>query len=219
MVRLPRALLKRLVNARRVHPKNVAVYSANARTIDFIKETTCRQIAEIGVYKGHTSIEFARYLDNEGHLSLFDFEDVVHDVEVEIRAQGYRNVTSYGSSHRYLDSYNWPLLGLLRDHPEPIYDYVFLDGAHTWAFDGFAFLLLDRLLMPGGYMDFDDYNWSLGQSPSVNPNVFPLTRKLYTDEQIEARQVKSIVDILVKRDSRYREVVENKIYQKVGATN
>ena len=39
----------------------------------------------------------------------------------------------------------------------PIFDYVFIDGAHTWMLDALAFLLVDRLLRVGGYVDFDDY--------------------------------------------------------------
>ncbi|HAA29907.1 MAG TPA: hypothetical protein DCE56_22160 [Cyanobacteria bacterium UBA8553] len=65
-------------------------------------------------------------------------------------------------------------------------------------------------------MDFDDYDWSLEHSPTLNPKVFPRTRKLYTDEQIRQQHVRLILDVLVKRDPRYKEVVENKIYQKIG---
>jgi hypothetical protein len=51
----------------------------------------------------------------------------------------------------------------------------------------------------------------------MNPDVFPATAKLYTDEQIEERQVALVVDLLVRPDPRYEEVVENKIFRKRAA--
>lgn len=104
---------------------------------------------------------------------------------------------------------------LLQQHTGPIFDYVFIDGAHTWNVDGLTFFLVDLLLRPGGYVDFDDYSWSLANSPSLRPSVFPLTAELYTSEQISVAQVSLIVDLLVKPNPRYQEVVPNKIYRKL----
>jgi predicted O-methyltransferase YrrM len=61
-------------------------------------------------------------------------------------------------------SYNWFLHRTLRaqlNHGriQPIYDFCFIDGAHTWVDDGFAFTLVDKLLKPGGWVLFDDLNW------------------------------------------------------------
>jgi len=92
---------------------------------------------------------------------------------------------------------------------------VFLDGAHTWAHDALAFFLADRLLRPGGHIDFDDFDWSLARSPTLRPSVFPRTAEDFTEEQIECRQVESILDLLVRRDARYVEVVPNKIFRKI----
>ena len=93
---------------------------------------------------------------------------------------------------------------LLEEHRGPIFDYVFVDGAHTWAHDALAFLLVDRLLRPGGYVDFDDYTWTLRNSPSMNPAVFPEVERLYTDDQIDTAQVALVVDLLVKPDPSLR---------------
>jgi len=91
---------------------------------------------------------------------------------------------------------------------------VFIDGAHTWAHDALAFLICDRLLEPGGYMDFDDYTWALATSASMQPEVFPDVRRLYSDEQIATRQVALVVDLLVRPDPRYEELLENKVFRK-----
>ena len=156
-----------------------------------------------------------KFLNGEGELHLFDYEDRVTDVATTLKAAGFHNIRMFGSSYKLLDSYSWSLAKVLEQNAEPIYDYVFLDGAHTWAVDALTTFLVDRLLKAGGYLDFDDYDWTLSESPSLNPQVFPLTGKLYTGEQIAAKQVKMIVDLIMRRDSRYREVVPNKVFQKM----
>ncbi len=191
-----------------------ALGEANAQTVEFFKASGCRRFAEIGVYKGDTSRKIAEHLAGEGEIHLFDFEDNVAAVGSSLKAAGHANVVTHGNSRRLMDSYNWSLMRLLRDHSEPLFDYVFLDGAHTWGLDALAFLLLDRLLADGGYLDFDDYWWTTARSPTMNPEAFPATSKLYTQEQIEERQVALVVDLLVRRDLRYEEVVENKIFRK-----
>ena len=36
---------------------------------------------------------------------------------------------------------------MLEDDPEPRFDFCYIDGVHNWADDGFAFFLIDRLLV------------------------------------------------------------------------
>lgn len=193
------------------------VLGANERTVEFFSQTRASSYAEIGVYKGDTAVEIAHQLDGRGHLHLFDYDDRLREVDRLLRAAGHDNVTLYPNSRRLLDSYNWSLMQLLQEHRGPIFDYVFLDGAHTWAHDALAFLLVDRLLLPGGYIDFDDYTWTLRRSPSMNPEAFPEVEKLYTDDQIDTPQVALVVDLLVRLDPTYEEVVPNKIFRKGSA--
>jgi predicted O-methyltransferase YrrM len=190
------------------------VTGANAATADFFATTDCLIYAEIGVYEGDTTLRVAEHLAGRGEIHLFDFEDRVAPVAKRLRKAGHRNVIEHPNSRLLLDSYNWSLMQLLTDHDGPVFDYVFIDGAHTWGLDALAFLLADRLLHPGGYVDFDDYGWSLRHSPSMNPDAFPEVVELYTSEQIDEPQVALVVDLLVRRDSRYTEVVPNKIFQK-----
>jgi predicted O-methyltransferase YrrM len=214
---LPAYYFARRMTSTGYYPKVVAVHGASERTMAFLTTTDARVIAEIGIYRGDTSLAIAKWLDGAGTLHLFDFDELVDRAVVRLAAAGYTNVVRHGNSHRILDSYNWGLMKLIEAHEEPVFDYVFLDGAHTWAFDALAFLLVDRLLKPGGHIDFDDYGWTLAASPSMKPEVFRATRKLYTDEQIAHRQVAAVVDLLVKRDARYEEVVPNRIFRKVRA--
>ena len=197
------------------YPRFVSVDSANSETVSFARSTDARMIAEIGIYQGHTSMEFAKYLDGAGELHLFDYADRVETARRKIAAAGFENVKTYGSSYKLLDSYNWSLAKLIEQHGKPIYDYIFLDGAHTFAIDALTFFLADKLLKVGGHIDFDDYDWTLGGSPSLRPERFSLTGKMFTREQIDAKQVEMIVELLVRRSGRYSEVVENKIFRKL----
>jgi predicted O-methyltransferase YrrM len=190
------------------------VEGPNDETVAFFARSGCRRYAEIGIYKGYTATRIAEVLDGDGELHLFDYADRVADVAAALRGAGHRNVVAHPNSRRLMDSYNWSLMKVLAEHEEPVFDYIFLDGAHTWAHDALAFALADRLLMPGGYLDFDDYRWTLRASPSMNPDAFPDIERLYSDEQIAARQVALVIDLLVRRDSRYEEIVEDKIFRK-----
>lgn len=188
----------------------------NAETVAFFATTGCTRYAELGVYEGATAERIAECLNGEGELHLFDFADKVLPLAERLRAAGHGNVVAHPNSRKVMDSYAWSLMEVLRESEEPVFDYVFVDGAHTWGVDALAFFLADRLLVPGGYLDFDDYAWSLGASPSMRPDVFAPTAQLYTEEQIAARQVALVVDLLVRRDPRYEEVVEHKVFRKCG---
>jgi predicted O-methyltransferase YrrM len=187
---------------------------ANLETVAFVRSTASKIVAEIGIYQGDTSLELAKILNGSGELHLFDFQDRVDAVEKRIRQAGFHNIKTYGNSYKLLDSYNWPLAKLIEKNSEPIYDYVFMDGNSTFAIDGLAFSLADRLLKVGGYIDFDNYDISLGSSATFRPERFPLIGKLYTREQIDTKQVKMIVDLLVRKSRRYTEIVPNKIFKK-----
>ena len=192
----------------------LAVEGPNEQTVAFFRASGCCVYGELGVYLGGTAQEIAAHLGGEGEIHLFDYEDRVLPVAERLRALGHANVVVHPNTRKVLDSYNWSLMKLLRDGAAGSFDYVFVDGAHTWALDALAFLLVDRLLAPGGYVDFDDYFWTLARSPSMRPEAFPPTSRLYTPEQIEQPQVSLVIDVLVRGDARYEEVVEHKIFRK-----
>lgn len=169
-------------------------------------------VAEIGIGIGATTQELARIMDNSGELHLYDFHAKLADVIGDLEARGYRNVVGFGNTTRYWDSYNWSLMKQVQAHESPIYDYIYLDGAHMFLHDGLAFVLCDKLLKPGGHIDFDDYFWSLSRSKWMAD-----TRHEYlTEEQIEAQQVKLVIETLVVPDSRYEEIVPHKLYRKAA---
>lgn len=193
------------------YPTTVNVHAPNRKTVRLVRETGARNVAELGVYRGHTTLEIAKALPADGSLDLFDFEETVQRVAAEARAVATCSVRAHGNSHKLRDSYCWSLMRLLKEHRAPIWDYVYIDGAHTWDVDGFAFLLCAELLRPGGYVDFDDYGWTLAGSAALMSS--PETAASYTDEQLRTPQVALVVDLLARRRG-FEEVEPCKLFRK-----
>jgi predicted O-methyltransferase YrrM len=192
----------------------LAVEGPNLATVEHFRGSGARVFAEVGVYEGQTTLAIADTLRGRGQIHLFDFEDKVDAVVKRLDRAGHRNVVAHPNSRKLLDSYNWSLMRVLRESRGPLFDYVFLDGAHTWATDALAFVLIDRLLRPGGHVEFDDYFWTIERSPSMNPRAFPASDRMYTAQQMAEPQVALVVDLLVRPDDRYEEIVENRLFRK-----
>jgi predicted O-methyltransferase YrrM len=95
--------------------------------------------------------------------------------------------------------YNWFLHRKLKEQArdgyiEPLYDFVFLDGAHTWLEDGLAFLLIERLLKPGGWVHLDDLAWR------------PVDRTDYPEHQRTFSHVRDIWQLLVVCNPQFDEM-------------
>jgi predicted O-methyltransferase YrrM len=193
------------------YPEKLACTKANKITLECIAATGVKNVAEIGVYQGHTSVEIAKLLPEDGALHLFDYEDLVQEVAERCRAVARCPVFAHSNSRQVKDSYNWSLMRLLKQNDAPMFDYVFIDGAHTWDADALSFLLADRMLVPGGYVDFDDYDWTIAGSKAMQE--FEPIKGWYTEQQTQTKQVALVVELLAKRMD-YREIHTNKIFRK-----
>ena len=170
-------------------------------------------VAEIGVGIGATSRTMAALLDNRGELHLYDFHDKVAELAADLANLGFANVKGFGNTDRHWDSYNWTLGRMLLDGKREVYDYIYIDGAHTFAVDALAFVLCDRLLKPGGFLEFDDYNWCFAESRWMRDS----REQFMTDEQIRTPQVKMVVDLLLHGNAGYAAVQPNRLYRKAAA--
>ncbi len=57
---------------------------------------------------------------------------------------------------------------------QPVYDFVYIDGAHNWTIDGFSFYLAEKLLKPDGWLLLDDLGWAYGApGTSTGPGQGP----------------------------------------------
>ena len=159
---------------------------------DFVSEHGSRSSLELGFAWGVGSVYIASALEAAGHGHLTSVDLASEHLRA---AEGRQLLRRAGIEHRVdvvleEGGYNWFLHGKLKeqtsgDRIEPLYDFVFLDGAHTWLEDGLALLLVERLLMPGGWIHFDDIAW------------LPTDRGDLTEEQRSFPHVRDIWDLLV----------------------
>jgi hypothetical protein len=197
------------------YPDRLAVSElGTTSTIEFIMTRFGKyevfNFAEFGIYEGSTALAIADYFPN-CTLFLFDFHTTIERYKHRFLDHSART-NFYGNSDRYQDSYNWSLSKLIETHPNLKFDYVFLDGAHTFSIDALTFFMCKSMLNPGSYLDFDDYDWRLLGS-SLDPTKVPEIEVQYTDEQMNDYQVARIVDQFVKTDIDFNEILSNKIYR------
>jgi predicted O-methyltransferase YrrM len=180
------------------------------RITDLMSRNPSAVVAEVGVGIGATTQVIAAAMRGRGTLHLFDFQEKVEELAQDLAALGFTNTVGHGNTGRFWDSYHWSLAKLLEAERRPIFDYVYLDGSHLLLHDLAAFALLDKLLKPGGLIEFDDYGWSLSRSNWLRDNRLDYM----TEEQVNAKQVKMLVDLFVKTNPNYRMQVKNRVFRK-----
>jgi predicted O-methyltransferase YrrM len=168
----------------------------------FVRENGSTRCLELGFGNGEGSVYIASALEANGcgHLTSVDLP-----VALERSPNSPELLERAGLSHRVNivtepAGYVWWLRRKMReqlrgDTYEPAYDFVFLDGAHTWDVDGLAFALVDRLLAPDGWILFDDLDWD---ATAPGTHVPEDTREL--------AHVTEIWELLVATDPRYDEL-------------
>lgn len=208
--------IKSLLNAGRSYPRAVAVGAHNVETVKLVQEFQPKNYCEIGFYEGHTLIEVLKVLPQDSKIHLYDFQDKFEPLKTKISHDDMKKISFFGNSYKYLDSYNTTLFDNIVSSNPPQYDYVFLDGAHTFPIDCLTFFLIEKCLKVGGIIDFDDADWSLGTSPSLNPRVFPIVKKLYNDEQIKEKGVQMIIDAFLKDSPHYETIIDDKAYRRIS---
>jgi predicted O-methyltransferase YrrM len=85
----------------------------------------------------------------------------------------------------------------LQQGRQETFDFCYLDAGHSWDTTGFAFFLVARLLKPGGWIIFDDLNWSYARSPKLKDSA--AVAAMAEDERTTP-QVRRVFELLVKTD-------------------
>src|SRR4051795_291255 len=134
---------------------------------DHVRATGARDVLELGTAHGVG----AAYLAAAGaRVTTVDFAGAAYDPapeDVLARAGVAGRVTIV----REFSSYTWWLKELIQarsdahGNVEPCFDFVYLDGAKHWTIDGFAVILAEKLLRPGGWLLMDDLGWTPAQDP------------------------------------------------------
>ncbi|AUB60321.1 hypothetical protein BK009_06250 [Methanobacterium subterraneum] len=173
----------------------------------FIKSKKLKNILELRFSYGASSCYIASSLDEmkNGHLTTIVLElarNKQPNIESVLKKLG---LFSYVTIYHEPTSYNWRLMKLIERNSAPTFDLCYINGVHDWFNDGFAFFLVDKLLVPGGWIIFDDINLTFNKSPSFKNSE--KVQKMPFDERNTAH-VRKIYELLVKTHPSYHNFVE-----------
>jgi predicted O-methyltransferase YrrM len=188
---------------------------------DFVRQHGFKSVLELGFAHGVSSCYIAAALkaNGEGFLTTIDLDAVRGlnpSIETLLERTGLRDWVKPVNT---ATSYTWELMHLIERTPagEWAFDFAFIDGAHSWFVDGLAFFLVDRLLKPGGWILFDDLNWTFAKSRTLRESE--MVRAMPVEER-EMPQVGKVFELLVRTHPSYGEFRTDGLWgwaRKVGA--
>ncbi len=167
----------------------------------FVRHTGAREVLELGTGHGGSACWLATglRLNGGGTLTTMD-RDTAPAVAQLLRSAGVADMTRIVRTSR---SYTWELMRLIQANTtdyrcNPQFDFCFIDGAHNWDTDGFAFFLVEKLLRPGGWLVFDDLDWTYATCLSLAP-VDAEVARLMSPEERSTRQIRDVFEFLVRQ--------------------
>lgn len=169
-----------------------------AQTIgNFIHKYNISSILELGFYHGVSTCYMAAILEEMGRgsivtIDLHSAKQRQPNIEQLLEKFGYQAIVQY-----YYEpvSYNWRLMKLIESQ-EKTFDFCYLDGGHDWYNTGLAFFLVDKLLRPGGWIIFDDLDWTMEHIEAKWAVRKPLEERV-------TPQVRKVWELLVKPHPNY----------------
>lgn len=169
---------------------------------DFLKSNNLCNLLELGFAHGVSSCYMGGYLEElgKGHLTTIDLESAKNrapNIEFLVNKLNLNEYINYYFENK---SYNWRLMKFIEENKNPVFDFAYIDGAHDWYNDGFAFFLVDKLLKPGGWIIFDDINWTFSTSPSLANTE--MVKNMPLDEKNTA-QIGKVFSLLVETHPSY----------------
>lgn len=172
-----------------------------------ILDNKFQNILELGFRHGVSTCYMAGALDDLGRGKITTIDLIgarIAEPNID-HLLGILGLDKYVTVFYEPTSYIWRLMKMLEEDPSPRFDFCYIDGAHNWFTDGFAFFLVDRLLKPGGLIIFDDLDWTYESSPTWKN--LPQTECMPQDEK-STPQIRRVYELLVKHHPAYGEFME-----------
>jgi hypothetical protein len=142
------------------------------RIYDHVRATKPAEILELGTSYGVSAAYMAAALEANGEGRITTVDHVRSNAPGELLDRVDPAVVNRINLVRVPDSsYNWWLRDQVaarsdaKGHCEPLYDFCYLDGAHNWTVDGFAVVLIEKLMRPDAWLLLDDLNWVYRSDP------------------------------------------------------
>ena len=172
------------------------------RIFEFLCAKQLRCCLELGFYHGVSTAYIAGAIEEMGGGSLRTIDLATTlclrpNVFEVLDRVGLRSVVQVFTECK---SYTWRLKRWMEEATPPSFDFCYIDGGHTWDSTGFAFYLVDALLRPGGWILFDDLDFSYEELRG-SPDGYWIDQ--LPEEERHCTQVRSVFELLVRRHRGY----------------
>ena len=169
----------------------------------FIRRHRPRDVLELGFAHGVSTCYMAAALEEigGGSVTTIDLESSLKRVPSIHDLLGQCGFADRVTVHFEPRSFTWRLMRMLEQPSSPMFDLVYLDGGHSWDVTGFGFFLVDKLLRDGGWLIFDDIDWTYATSPTLRDK--PAVHEMPDDFRVTP-QVRKVFELLVKQHPDYR---------------
>lgn len=164
----------------------------------FLRSEGLQTCLELGFYHGVSTAYIAGALQELGRGSVttidLDYTRTLKPNITEIlESLGLAHLVTY---YFEATSYNWRLMKFLENGFQQTFDFCYIDGGHNWYSTGFAFCLVSRLLRPGGWIIFDDLDWTHeDETVRATPRVIAMP-----SEERTTPQIRKVYELLVRPD-------------------
>jgi predicted O-methyltransferase YrrM len=181
-----------------------------------IRETRPQRALEIGTAWGARTafIAAALHENGSGVVTTVDHRDAAYTDPVSATAVIERlGLAEYVEFVRIPDSsYTWWLRDRIAERTldgtvEPLFDFAFLDGSHSWTMDGFSVYLIEKLLKKNGWLLLDDLDWTCADNYAERPPSAPASHP-FSDAEWEAPHIRSVLELIVKQHPAFVEIIE-----------
>ena len=184
----------------------------NAKRIyDFIITHKITSILELGFAHGVASCYMAAALDElgGGQLVSVDLEGIDWQKPSIEELLDKLNLRKYVTINRQVSGYNWFLHDDIvastgKDEVcKPKYDLCIIDGPKNWVIDSSAFFLADKLLLPNGWIIFDDYDWTYEYSNPGREVTDGINKRSLSMPERTIPHIKEVFHLLVMQHPSY----------------
>ena len=178
---------------------------------DHLRETGAADVLELGTANGRSAAYMAAALEAGGGGRV----TTVDHVSAAYEPGPQQVLEQVGLAHRVdvartdASSYTWWLKDRIAERSdehgncEPAYDFCYLDGSHDWTVDGFAALLVEKLLRPGGWLLLDDLDWTF-EGNETREQSEGIRYRLSPDERTQPH-MRAVFDLLLRQHPSFTE--------------
>ncbi|MBE0496342.1 MAG: class I SAM-dependent methyltransferase [Campylobacterales bacterium] len=178
---------------------------------DFIIKNNIQNVLELGIAHGTATCYMAAALDEggRGHIDAVDLLSVKDHFKPSAQEQLCKTgLEKYVSIYRMKTGYNWFLHDeILRNTSDGAcrqkYDLCVIDGPKNWTIDSSAFFLVDKLLKNGGYIIFDDLNWTYADANKKRETTDGIAHKDLSEDELLRPHIRDIFEFLVMQHPNY----------------